>query len=124
MQILRQVYAIFVEFSLRTWLRQHAEEARAKLVNCHPVREEVVRLKNAISKSLDLKDVLSECEWSVTHFRGCLESFQTLVSQHTDVMKVLKGNINIMKLRNEELEQNELNLSWQAGFWYLAMKPE
>jgi len=67
------------------------DDAKAKFVDCIPVRDEVSRLKAAISRNLSLKELLCECGWSVTHFRGCLESFQILASQHPEVMSVLKG---------------------------------
>jgi hypothetical protein len=79
-------------FDLRAWLGAHAEDAREKLSACQPVRDEVVRLQKVLEDTLGIRRVSWDCGWNVTHFRGCLQSFQALARHHPDAMHVLEGN--------------------------------
>jgi hypothetical protein len=76
---------------LRNWLRKNYESALEKLAANRPLREEVDRLRQVISKQWKLTDIRWDCGWNVTHFRGCLQSFMSLAEQHPDVMHFLKG---------------------------------
>jgi hypothetical protein len=67
-------------------------EALKKLAACQPVREEIVRLQKGLRDTLGIKSVVWDCVWNVTHFCGCLLSFQALAHHHPDLMHTLQGN--------------------------------
>lgn len=76
----------------RGWLGSNIKLAREKSGACAPVREEVERLQEALCQAFGLKAVVWDCGWNVTHFRGCLQSFQALAEHHAeDLMRSLKG---------------------------------
>nr|CAD7462872.1 unnamed protein product [Timema tahoe] len=76
---------------LRDWLSKNVSDARKKLLACQPVRDEIYRLEKKLCDSLGLHKVVWDCGWNVTHFRGCLISFQSLATHHPDNMHVLQG---------------------------------
>ncbi|XP_069677058.1 T-cell activation inhibitor, mitochondrial [Periplaneta americana] len=76
---------------LKIWLESNVEEALRKLAACQPVRDEIVRLQRTLCASLGLQSVLWDCGWNVTHFRGCMLSFQALSRHHPDIMHTLQG---------------------------------
>jgi len=67
-------------------------EALKKLAACQPVREEIVRLQKVLCDTLGVQSVVWDCGWNVTHFRGCLQSFQALARHHPNIMHTLKGD--------------------------------
>jgi len=67
-------------------------EALKKLAACQPVREELVRLQKVLCDMLGIESVVWDCGCNVTHFRGCLLSFQALALHHPDLMHTLQGN--------------------------------
>ena len=73
------------------WIKQYSAEAKIRSKLCWPVREEISRLQNKLCKELELKDLIWDCGWGTSHFRGCLQSFQTLVTHHSNEMKTLRG---------------------------------
>uniref|UniRef100_A0A1B6M2B5 DUF4460 domain-containing protein n=1 Tax=Graphocephala atropunctata TaxID=36148 RepID=A0A1B6M2B5_9HEMI len=77
--------------SLRSWLEDNESEAREKLAAVAPVREEVTKLQESLCQQLGLAELAFDCGWNIAHFRGCLQSFQSLANQHPDQMAVLKG---------------------------------
>ncbi|XP_024086015.1 T-cell activation inhibitor, mitochondrial isoform X2 [Cimex lectularius] len=77
--------------TLLTWLSKNVDSAKEKLARCKPVREDVQRLQDSLCSDFGIKEVRWECGWNITHFRGCLQSFQTLAEHHMDAMSVLKG---------------------------------
>lgn len=76
----------------RIWLESNVSEALKKLAACQPVREEIVRLQNVLCDTLGVQSVVWDCGWNVTHFRGCLLSFQALARHHPDIMHTLQGD--------------------------------
>ncbi|KDR15586.1 T-cell activation inhibitor, mitochondrial isoform X1 [Zootermopsis nevadensis] len=76
---------------LTIWLESNVSEALKKLAACQPVREEIVRLQNILCDTFGVESVVWDCGWNVTHFRGCLLSFQALARHHPDVMHTLQG---------------------------------
>ncbi|GFG40312.1 hypothetical protein Cfor_04515 [Coptotermes formosanus] len=76
----------------KTWLENNVSEALKKLAACQPVREELVRLQKVLCDTLGIESVVWDCGWNVTHFRGCLQSFQALAHHHPDLMHTLRGN--------------------------------
>lgn len=77
--------------SLKEWLQMNIADIREKLAAMQPVRDEVVKLQETLCSSLGLQSVLWDCGWNISHFRGCLISFQALAQQHSPQMAVLKG---------------------------------
>lgn len=77
--------------SFRPWLEKNVEDAAKKQAACYPLQEEVKRLQMELAQNLGLKEIIWDCGWNVTHFRGCLQSFQALARDHPEQMKVLKG---------------------------------
>ena len=39
---------------------------------------------------MGLKNIIWDCGWNITHYRGCLLAFQALAEQHEEQMEVLK----------------------------------
>jgi hypothetical protein len=75
----------------RIWLKNNVSEALKKLAACQPVREEIVRLQKGLCDTLGVQSVVWDCGWNVTHFRGCLLSFQALARHHPNIMHTLQG---------------------------------
>ncbi|XP_076339706.1 T-cell activation inhibitor, mitochondrial isoform X2 [Tachypleus tridentatus] len=78
------------EIGLRGWLRDNINKARSKLEKYRPLREETERLRNDLKERLTLKNIIWDCGWGSSHFRGCLLSFQGLAAQHSKEMEILK----------------------------------
>ncbi|KAG8187635.1 hypothetical protein JTE90_027045 [Oedothorax gibbosus] len=79
------------DIDFRSWLNDNLDKALRLQRASQPLREETERLSQEIKASLYLKDVIWNCGWGITHFRGCLQSFKGLAAQHPDDMKVLDG---------------------------------
>lgn len=82
------INAMFNHF--RAYLEEHVNDAHIKLEACKPVRLEVEKLESTLCKDLHLKKIIWDCGWNVTHYRGCLLSFQALSQHHPESMQVLK----------------------------------
>lgn len=77
--------------SLLPWLERNIKDAADKQAACYPLQEEVKRLQMELAQNLGLKEIIWDCGWNITHFRGCLQSFQALTRDHPEQMQVLKG---------------------------------
>lgn len=51
---------------------------------------EVDRLKEDLTRRMQLKEIIYDCGWNVEHFRGCLKSLDSVNELHEDVTKCLK----------------------------------
>lgn len=76
----------------REWLQSSEKEVREKVAAVAPVREEVAKLRASLCAELGLAQVVCDGGWNIAHFRGCLQSFQSLARQHPDHMAVLRGD--------------------------------
>jgi len=76
--------------ALLEWLTRNVSSANDKLKACEPTREEVKRLQASLCDSLSLKEVVWDCGWNITHFRGCLQAFEALALHHKEEMSTLK----------------------------------
>lgn len=76
---------------LRNWLRKNYKDALEKSEKGRAYREEIRRLRESITRELELNDLRWECGWGDTHFRGCLLSFRSLVDHHPEIRSILKG---------------------------------
>lgn len=79
------------EESLSQWVRRYSKDADERSKACQPVRDEISRLQKKLCKELHLKDLIWACGWGTSHFRGCLQSFQSLITHHPEVMSTLAG---------------------------------
>jgi len=79
------------EDTLKRWLKKYSAEAQERSKLCQPVREEIARLQSELCQKLELKDLIWACGWGTSHFRGCLQSFKTLITHHPQEMKSLKN---------------------------------
>ncbi|XP_026277751.1 T-cell activation inhibitor, mitochondrial isoform X1 [Frankliniella occidentalis] len=77
--------------SLLSWLKNNIDNAAEKQAACLPIQEEVKRLQVELAQNLGLQEIIWDCGWNVTHFRGCLQSFQALARDHSELLHVLKG---------------------------------
>lgn len=77
--------------TLSSWLFKNSSQARVRQEVSRPIREEAQRLRQQLLEKLQLQDIVWDCGWGITHFRGCLQSFSALSEQHKDAMSVLKG---------------------------------
>lgn len=75
---------------LSRWLAKNCAEAEQRFQACRPIREEIGRLQAELCRRLELRDLLWDCGWGDRHFRGCLQSFQSLVTHHSDDMGQLR----------------------------------
>ena len=79
------------EVTLSSWVKRHSKDAKERSDACQPVRDEISRWQEQLCQKLNLKDLVWACGWGTSHFRGCLQSFQSLVTHHPDEMSILAG---------------------------------
>lgn len=79
------------EDTLERWLKKYSVEAQERSKSCQPAREEIARLQRELCQKLQLTDLIWACGWGTSHFRGCLQSFQTLATHHSQEMKSLQN---------------------------------
>lgn len=79
------------EETLSHWIKRYNKKAEELSKACQPIREEISRLQEKLCKELKLKDLLWACGWGTSHFRGCLQSFQSLAIHHPEEMGKLAG---------------------------------
>ncbi|GFS75336.1 DUF4461 domain-containing protein, partial [Nephila pilipes] len=79
------------DIDFRLWLNENIDNALHRLRSCRPLHEETERLRGELRDALLLKDIVWNCGWGITHFRGCLQSFHRLTQQHPVDMLPLKG---------------------------------
>ena len=79
------------DIRLTRWLEKNSAEAEKRLEACRPGRDEINRLQKEICQQLNLRGLLWDCGWGNSHFRGCLQSFQYLMTHHPVEMSKLTG---------------------------------
>lgn len=77
--------------SLGSWVRKNSASAKKKLDSARPIRREAQALREALRAELQLKDVVWDCGWNISHFRGCLLSLRALSRQHPEPFTNLQG---------------------------------
>ncbi|XP_017878808.1 T-cell activation inhibitor, mitochondrial isoform X2 [Ceratina calcarata] len=75
--------------TLKAYLDKHINEVHVKLEACRPMREEVEKLEKILCSKLGLKNIIWDCGWNITHYRGCLLAFKALAEHHPEPMDVL-----------------------------------
>ena len=81
------------QLTLCEWLEENYTIAREKSHDSKPIRDEILRLKQAILDTWQVLEVKWDCGWNETQFRGCLQSFYALAEQHPVSMNILKGKV-------------------------------
>lgn len=99
------------EETLSDWVKRYSKDAQERSKACQPIRDEISRLQEELCKKLNLKDLVWACGWGTSHFRGCLQSFQSLVTHHPEEMEILAGKTVIFG--------SESGVSLQGNFLYL-----
>jgi Domain of unknown function (DUF4461) len=77
------------DIRLTGWLDETSAEAEKWLEAFRPVCDEINRLQEEICQQLNLSELLWDCGWGNSHFRGCLQSFQYLMTHHPVEMSKL-----------------------------------
>lgn len=108
-----KIYPVSYLLCHRAWLESNVSEALKKLAACQPVREELVRLQKVLCDMLGIESVVWDCGCNVTHFRGCLLSFQALALHHPDLMHTLQGNWWLMWLQACDYISLKISNAWK-----------
>ncbi|XP_020849000.1 T-cell activation inhibitor, mitochondrial isoform X2 [Phascolarctos cinereus] len=80
-----------METSLMSWLDSNEKSAIKKLNSSLPLREELDRLKNQLSRQLLLSDIRWQRSWGIAHRCGQLHSLGRLAQQNLQVLQNVKG---------------------------------
>ncbi|XP_072507197.1 T-cell activation inhibitor, mitochondrial isoform X2 [Notamacropus eugenii] len=80
-----------METSLMSWLDSNEKSAIKKLTNSLPLREELDRLKNELSRQLLLSDIRWQRSWGVAHRCSQLHSLGRLAQQNLEALRNIKG---------------------------------
>ncbi|KAL3060735.1 hypothetical protein OYC64_015142 [Pagothenia borchgrevinki] len=81
-----------VEPTLILWLRNNEPKATKKNTASLPRREELNRLKNELSRKLDLSDIRWQRSWGVAHRCSQLQSLSRLSQQDPGALRNLRGH--------------------------------
>ncbi|XP_063308294.1 T-cell activation inhibitor, mitochondrial isoform X1 [Pelobates fuscus] len=80
-----------VETTISPWLENNHDEALKKLHSSLPLREELERLKQELSRELHLSDVRWQRSWGIAHRCSQLQSLSRLTQQSPESLKMAKG---------------------------------
>ncbi|XP_075439237.1 T-cell activation inhibitor, mitochondrial-like, partial [Ascaphus truei] len=80
-----------VETTISSWLENNQEAATKRLSHSFPLREELDRLTNEVSRLLQLSDVRWQRSWGVSHRCSQLHSLSRLTRQSPESLKMAKG---------------------------------
>ena len=111
-----------LEAALINYIKAHYMEALKKLEASRPIECDLIRLKEELINELNLIDLRWDCDWGVSHIRGCLKNLGVLAKQYPQDMAKLKGKrvifsrssgigldgqivLNIEDVRNSWLDQ-------------------
>lgn len=79
------------ETTLTSWLDNNGKHAVKKLENSLPLRKELDRLKEELSRQLQLSDIRWQRSWGVAHRCSQLQSLGRLAQQNLETLKNAKG---------------------------------
>ncbi|XP_017473610.1 PREDICTED: T-cell activation inhibitor, mitochondrial isoform X2 [Rhagoletis zephyria] len=79
--------------TLDSWLKKNAPIAKLRTSDLDDLKEEVIKLQQAVTKRLGLKDIRYDCGWNYEHFRGCLKSLERMANLHSDEMGAMKNRV-------------------------------
>uniref|UniRef100_A0A7N4NU20 T cell activation inhibitor, mitochondrial n=2 Tax=Sarcophilus harrisii TaxID=9305 RepID=A0A7N4NU20_SARHA len=80
-----------METSLMSWLNSNEKSAIKKLTNSLPLREELNRLKEELSRQLLLADIRWQRSWGIAHRCSQLHSLGRLAQHNLEVLQNVKG---------------------------------
>ncbi|KAM5291966.1 T-cell activation inhibitor, mitochondrial [Ctenodactylus gundi] len=80
-----------VETTLTSWLDNNGKIAVKKLKNSLPLRKELDRLKDELSRLLQLSDIRWQRSWGVAHRCSQLHSLSRLAQQKPETLQKAKG---------------------------------
>lgn len=89
-----------VELNLTEWLKRNYSVALQKLEAIQPIQDELRRLKDELVEELQLEDLRWNCDWSVSHIRGCLTNLSVLNKQYPDDLNRLQAKTVIFSRHN------------------------
>lgn len=81
------------ETTLEPWIRKNRIEAIKRSDAKMMLTVEVNKLRDELSRKLQLKEIIYDCGWNLEHFRGCLKALERLYDLHSNEMYNLKGRI-------------------------------
>ena len=73
------------------WLISNYLTALKKLEASRPIQTELIRLRHELIDELKLVDLSWNCDWAVSHIRGCLKNLSILSKQYPSDFRKLKG---------------------------------
>ncbi|KAK6632343.1 hypothetical protein RUM44_007384 [Polyplax serrata] len=76
---------------LSDWLSKNYTTAQGYLQAFEPIRNEIEKLRTNLCDKLKLKRIKWDCGWSISHFKGSLQSLDILLKHHPEDMKSLNG---------------------------------
>ncbi|KAF6101354.1 T cell activation inhibitor, mitochondrial [Phyllostomus discolor] len=79
------------ETTLTSWLDSNGKRAVKRLENSLPLRKELDRLKEELSRQLQLSDIRWQRSWGVAHRCSQLQSLGRLAQQNLETLKNAKG---------------------------------
>ncbi|XP_030061929.1 T-cell activation inhibitor, mitochondrial isoform X1 [Microcaecilia unicolor] len=89
-----------VETALISWLDMNENDAKKKLKNSLPLREELERLKAELSYQLQLSNIRWQRSWGIAHRCSQLHSLSRLAQQSPEVLRNAKGRTVIFTDRS------------------------
>ncbi|XP_029445253.1 T-cell activation inhibitor, mitochondrial isoform X2 [Rhinatrema bivittatum] len=89
-----------VETALISWLDTNEDDAKKKLKNSLPLREELDRLKTELSYQLQLSDIRWQRSWGIAHRCSQLHSLSRLALQNPEALRNAKGRTVIFTDRS------------------------
>ncbi|KAI1297252.1 T-cell activation inhibitor, mitochondrial [Halotydeus destructor] len=86
--------------TLIKWLELNIVSSRSKDDATKPVRDEIRKLNDELVDLLGINKIVWDSNWSVSHFRACLESLKTLAQHRIDDMQVLRTRTLVFGLKS------------------------
>ena len=80
-----------MESNLTDWLKSNYLSALKKLEASRPIEIELIRIKDELINDLGLADLNWNCDWGVSHIRGCLKNLIVLSKQYPQDLTKLRG---------------------------------
>ncbi|CAG9860530.1 unnamed protein product [Phyllotreta striolata] len=78
---------------LSNYLVKNFSEALIKSRKSDLHREEVKKLQEYLTETLQVAEIRWENHWNEEHYKGCLLSFESLLKHHPNIKDILKGRI-------------------------------
>ena len=89
-----------METTMFDWLKTNYAVALNKLKASQPIQDELLRLKEQLIQELNLVDLCWNCDWSVSHIRGCLKNLSILSKQYPNDLTRLNSKTVVFTRHN------------------------